>query len=232
VVNASPSGSVCIICSRTRGEFADQAAQPGAGAQDHGVAAVQLAPVVPDRAPDDLADLAPAEEGVAAGGGEVRLQRTLRHPRFDLRVLGAPQPAQQLPAQRRVVLAHRVGVQQLPAAHSGVGAGGGLGRDRVLRLGPGHGQRAAGPEADLGDLLGDLAPQFAGPQRGRQLGPLGPAADPHQPEVAHRRSSRLCLAFQMDDLMSALDQMPCMHGPERACSYDDDSHGVDHGASG
>lgn len=215
------------------GQFADEAAEPGAGRQDHGVAGVRVAVVVADRGgAGHLAHLTAAEEGVPARGQQRLLQGELGGARLHRRVPLAPQGGGERAAQRRVDRAGLGGGEQTVAALGGVRAGDGRLGDGHLPVGAQRGERAARAEAQLREVRPDALPQLAGAQRGPQLLAARAAAHPYLSEVAERGSARLLLPLDLYDLVAALDCVPGVHGSHHTGSYDDDLHGANGAEAG
>ena len=126
-------------------------------------------------------------------------------------------------AQSRIDGAHLDRLQQAEAAPGGVRAAGHLVGDGDLARGAQQGQRPGRPEADPGNALADLLPQFAGAKGGVEFVVRAPGY-PHQAEIAHRGAAGLGLAFELHDGVAAFDGFPCVGGAQHAATHNGHPH--------
>ena len=143
--------------------------------------------------------------------------------RFHRGVARTVQSRKELAPQRRVELTDAIGLEKLESPSVRVGARDDLFGDRDLARRAQQRQRSGGPEPDAGDVGADPFPQFARPKCRVEL-VVGATRDPHQPEVPHGGAAGLDLAFEVDDVVAALDRFQRVGGTDDAAADDRHTH--------
>ena len=195
----------------------------GAGADDHDVGVVKVAAVVDDGGACHVTRLGACPELVAAGGRQDRTHRRQRLTGLDRTVAGTVQGGKELAAQCRIDATCVGWLEEPEPAAVGVDSQAHFLGDRHLGRGAQKGEGSAGAEAHGRHLGADFLPEFARAQAGIEF-TRGPAGHPHQAEVAHRRTARLRLAFELDHIVATTHGVPGVGGAQDAAADDRDPH--------